>query len=87
MSDNREAAGRRISLIQELLAIMKQAAIETGQWVEKRSEKVSVDMEIRARLESARTRLQAAGIPIVIPAADEELPPIPPPLGLPPGTS
>ncbi len=76
------------ALMQDFLAIMKQAAIETGQWVEKHSEKVSVDMQIRARLESARTRLQAAGITTIhIPRADEELPPIPPPLGLPPGTS
>ncbi len=70
------------AVVQDDLAILKQVAIETGQWVEKRSEKASVDLQIRARLDSARQRLQAAGITTIhIPSADEELPPIP---GLPP---
>ncbi len=76
------------AVIQDYLAILKQVAIETGQWVAKQSEKVSVDLQIRARLESARQRLQADGITTIhIPRADEELPPIPPPPALPPGTS
>ncbi len=51
--------------------------------MEKRSEKASVALEIRAWLESARTGLQAAGITAIdITPADQELPPIPPP-GLP----
>ncbi len=68
------------AVVQDYLAILKQVAIETGQWVAKRSEKVSVDLQIRARLESARQRLRAEGVTTIdTPPADAELPPIPEP--------